>query len=176
MSIQVIPTHYNGITYRSRTEARWAVYFDCLRLNHDYEKEGYDLDGEWYLPDFNVENMIVEIKGQEPTLHEKTKARNLGQYLKKAIIILIGSPHFLSKHLIFIPPPDQSNTEDDFNPNSHGWGWHYFYFIDDNGVCINVLSHRNGAYKIKFNRGNTPLHEALSAAKNERFGVHNAAD
>lgn len=58
-------------------EARWAVFFDTLRLDWDYEKEGYDLgDLGFYLPDFWVSDlydrhghkgMFVEIKGQEAT-------------------------------------------------------------------------------------------------------------
>jgi len=39
----VIKTEYNGQLYRSRLEARWAVFFDSLGIKHEYEPEGYDL-------------------------------------------------------------------------------------------------------------------------------------
>jgi hypothetical protein len=51
--IKPIETQYKGYRFRSRLEARWAVFFDALELNWAYEPEGYDL-GEhgYYLPDF----------------------------------------------------------------------------------------------------------------------------
>jgi hypothetical protein len=51
--MKTLPTKYNGITFRSRTEARWAVLFDLMGVKWIYENEGYSLsNGEWYLPDF----------------------------------------------------------------------------------------------------------------------------
>jgi hypothetical protein len=46
---KAIRTKYNGILYRSRTEARWAVFFDSLGIKYLYESEGFDLSGRWYL-------------------------------------------------------------------------------------------------------------------------------
>ena len=53
--IEAIETQYKGYRFRSRLEARWAVFFDALGLSWEYEPEGFDL-GEhgWYLPDFRV--------------------------------------------------------------------------------------------------------------------------
>jgi hypothetical protein len=45
---------YKGHRFRSRLEARWAVFLDAIRVDWDYEKQGYDLNGRWYLPDFWV--------------------------------------------------------------------------------------------------------------------------
>jgi hypothetical protein len=50
--IKAIETEYNGFRFRSRLEARWAVWMDALGIQYRYEPEGFDLDGEWYLPDF----------------------------------------------------------------------------------------------------------------------------
>ena len=47
-----IETHYKGYRFRSRLEARWAVFFDALQIPYRYEPEGFDLNGLWYLPDF----------------------------------------------------------------------------------------------------------------------------
>src|SRR5690554_2670423 len=53
--IKAIETGYKGYRFRSRLEARWAVYFDALGLEWDYEPEGFHLsDGRMYLPDFRV--------------------------------------------------------------------------------------------------------------------------
>ncbi len=48
-----IDTLYNSNYFRSRLEARWAVFFDQIGIRWQYESEGYDLgDGVFYLPDF----------------------------------------------------------------------------------------------------------------------------
>jgi hypothetical protein len=51
-----IPTRYKGYHFRSRLEARWAVFFDALGLKWQYEVEGFTLpSGTRYLPDFCVQ-------------------------------------------------------------------------------------------------------------------------
>ena len=67
--LQPIETRYQGYLFRSRLEARWAVFFDRLNLHWEYEKEGFYLDdGTMYLPDFYVrsergEGWFIEVKG-----------------------------------------------------------------------------------------------------------------
>jgi hypothetical protein len=68
MTIQAIETSYRGMLLRSRTEARWAVFFDELRIQYQYEPEGFDLDGVRYLPDFRLTGIPLwfEVKGEYP--------------------------------------------------------------------------------------------------------------
>lgn len=55
MMIKAIETKYKGYRFRSRLEARWAVFFDACGYNWEYESEGYALPcGTYYLPDFKV--------------------------------------------------------------------------------------------------------------------------
>lgn len=65
--IKAIETRYKGYNFRSRLEARYAVFFDALGLKWVYEKEGFDL-GEYglYLPDFWLPELKLwyEIKGE----------------------------------------------------------------------------------------------------------------
>lgn len=35
-----IPTRYKGYRFRSRLEARWAIFFDGLQLNWEFEAQG----------------------------------------------------------------------------------------------------------------------------------------
>jgi hypothetical protein len=52
-NIRPIQTQYRGFRFRSRAEARWAVFFDTLEIRWQYELEGFDLGiAGWYLPDF----------------------------------------------------------------------------------------------------------------------------
>ena len=76
--IKPIETFYNGYRFRSRLEARWAVFFDALGVKYEYEPEGFDLgDGIYYLPDFRVQcygtrgncgnnpfDLYIEVKGK----------------------------------------------------------------------------------------------------------------
>lgn len=73
--MKAIQTVYNGYKFRSRLEARWAVFFDEININYQYEPQGFILnDGTHYLPDFylpdtylrtdNVKGVYLEIKHQ----------------------------------------------------------------------------------------------------------------
>lgn len=71
--IKAIQTYYNGYWYRSRLEARWAVFFDAAGIKYVYEPEGFvGFDGSKYLPDFYlpVEDIYVEVKGCDEKLED----------------------------------------------------------------------------------------------------------
>ena len=94
--LKAIDTFYNGYRFRSRLEARWAIFFDEMKIKYEYEKEGYDLDGVWYLPDFWIPSWkaFVEIKGQEPTQREIDKCLKLkDQVGRTKVIMFTGDPY-----------------------------------------------------------------------------------
>ncbi len=71
-AIKAIETSYKGHRFRSRLEARWAVFFDKLRWKWRYEHQGYVIgyadDTLPWLPDFEVitpsgQHFYVEVKG-----------------------------------------------------------------------------------------------------------------
>lgn len=69
VNIKAIETQYKGYRFRSRLEARWAVFFDSLRLRWEYEPEGFDLGkAGWYLPDFYLPDwgIWLEVKPDIP--------------------------------------------------------------------------------------------------------------
>ena len=57
-------TIYKGYRFRSRLEARWAVFFDALGTEYEYEAQGYQLRNGLYLPDFFLwqPETFVEVK------------------------------------------------------------------------------------------------------------------
>lgn len=63
--IKPIETYYNGYRFRSRLEARWAVFFDSLGIKYEYEPEGLSINGKNYLPDFYLpeSKQFFEVKG-----------------------------------------------------------------------------------------------------------------
>lgn len=89
---KAIETVYNGYRFRSRHEARWAVFFDKLKIRYRYEFEGFDLDGLRYLPDFYLpkQQCWIEIKPDLPTKKEREKAIRLCIGKKETVFILAG--------------------------------------------------------------------------------------
>lgn len=61
-NIKAIPTSYAGVNFRSRLEARWAVFFDAMNWRWAYEP----LDFGGWIPDFILhgarERILVEVK------------------------------------------------------------------------------------------------------------------
>lgn len=92
--IKAIETSYKGYRFRSRLEAKWAVFLDYVGWEWQYEPEGYDLGaGDRYLPDFLIEDVLwLEIKAKLPTEAELRKARKLADQSEKAIVFGVGLP------------------------------------------------------------------------------------
>lgn len=94
-AIKALETTYNGVTYRSRAEARWAVFFDHLGLNFLYEHQGYAVDGWAYLPDFllletTTPAMYAEVKpyiGADPEGERKLRALIAGRQNERGLIL-----------------------------------------------------------------------------------------
>ncbi len=64
--IAPLETRYAGCRFRSRIEARWAVFFDHLGVAWEYESQGYKVGRRKlpYLPDFFLptQALFVEVK------------------------------------------------------------------------------------------------------------------
>lgn len=73
--IKAIETYYDGYRFRSRLEARWAVFFNNISLEYEYEMDGFEMEGLCYLPDFYIPSLDrwLEIKGQMLTVSEIQK-------------------------------------------------------------------------------------------------------
>ena len=81
--IKAIETVYKGYRFRSRLEARYAVAFDVLNLEWEYEKEGFECgEAGWYLPDFYLSDSkwFVEIKGGKVSEKDQAKINYLDNY------------------------------------------------------------------------------------------------
>lgn len=101
MSIKAIETVWNGYRFRSRLEARWAVYFSSIKIKWEYENEGYELPSGRYLPDFWLPEVRLwaEVKTDNESLDE-TKIKELVQtahdekHPSQGILLLIGTPAY----------------------------------------------------------------------------------
>jgi len=116
-TIKPIETNFRGHKFRSRLEARWAVFFDCIGINWMYEYEGFELapvkkedeiymgkqiEGQlFYLPDFLIpsqnlfpEDTYFEVKPtQNLTLEESNKASRLAYHSEIRCCILSSIPN-----------------------------------------------------------------------------------
>ena len=153
--LKPIETHYKGYRFRSRLEARWAVFFDTLGIEWVYEPEGFDLgDGFYYLPDFRLIEarlpLWIEIKSNKPTEEEIEKATRLHQQSKDIVVI----------------------TWDDFEPRDYARFCYtptsLMFHTDDQGIfhCDKF----GGLIAIAVNRkSDSGIKEALKAARSARF-------
>lgn len=92
---KALDTRYAGHKFRSRLEAKWAVYFDALGARWEYEKQGFNLgNGQCYLPDFWMPDLEcwLEVKPEDPTPDEWNKCELLGQGTGRAVVIVWGMP------------------------------------------------------------------------------------
>lgn len=94
-----LPTEFEGHAYKSRGEARFAVFFKTLGLPYEYEPEGFELsDGTWYLPDFYLPTIRTwaECKPSFLFPDEENKCRLLSQGTGFPCLFLIGPPDFVA--------------------------------------------------------------------------------
>lgn len=141
MSIKPIETIYNGYRFRSRLEARWAVFFDAAGIKYQYEPEGFCVTGFdgpdfYYLPDFYFPDQEIygEVKGRPFTEQEKAKMAWSVDYhgpLENGLVLLGNIPSKL-----------ELDSMPDFNMPFVYWA---------KGIAEGVASFElNGFVKLKF--------------------------
>ncbi len=114
IQLKAIETVYNGYRFRSRLEARWAVFFDSLGIVYRYEAEGYDLgQAGYYLPDFFLPDykMFVEVKPDSNiSLVEKTKASQLVLQSGNRLLMVFDCLETEKPDLYYQHEPSQFNN------------------------------------------------------------------
>lgn len=94
-TVKAIPTYYNGNEYRSRTEARWAAFFESLGVPFVFEGVWFTTPEGGYLPDFMLwptakRECFIEIKGPEPIARDYARARSVEQTTGRKLRFLVG--------------------------------------------------------------------------------------
>jgi len=121
--IKAIETRYAGCHFRSRLEARWAVFFDALGIRWEYEPQGYEistgLDGRpeifRYLPDFHLPdlNQLVEVKGSWTATE-----------LERTCVAVCPHGTSIGGSLLLLGPVPRVNPDDSVAPHHALLGWH----------------------------------------------------
>ena len=137
-SIKPIETYYKGYRFRSRLEAKWAVFFDTAGIKYQYEPEGYTLEnGEAYLPDFYLPDLDVhvEVKGMREGYEQ--------EILRLQKFIVWGGP--IKQIVIFTDIPGKTPDGGIWHFPMYYWhgdgveaGW--FFFYDNGEKCHGNLS------------------------------------
>ena len=99
--LKAIETSFKGYKFRSRLEARWAVFFDAMGMDWTYEPEGFHLpNGVMYLPDFFVKNdsglcsywYEIKPKNSDPCLKVTEFNKSLNMNAEQSAEQLNGDP------------------------------------------------------------------------------------
>lgn len=173
--MKAIDTEYKGYLFRSRLEARWAVFFDALGIRYEYEKEGFDL-GEfgWYLPDFWIQSPLhqdvpeysdwgfwCEIKPTEATQEVLDVLYELVVETRHNALIFQGNPWFDEYTVTKISGHHQEIPE----------VWHGMEFCyDDTSKMVHLESDEGfGSHPIVYPADKLTLKNAYKAARSARF-------
>lgn len=111
--ISPIETHYAGCRFRSRLEARWAVFFDTLGLKWEYEPQGFVVhSGPGYLPDFAVQTpaclLFVEVKPSRPEAIDPAGVRRWERFAEALMETV--SPSQQAACMLIGPIPDPGSV------------------------------------------------------------------
>lgn len=107
-----IPTTYKGVQFRSKLEAKWAVFFDSMRVKWKYEPFSFNIGRHSYTPDFLLPEMdfrhetnampglgfgktkgvLFEIKPIAPNSDYKQGLHAAAETIKAPLILAIGTP------------------------------------------------------------------------------------
>lgn len=123
--MKAIQTIYKGRRFRSRLEARWAIFFDAIDIGWEYETEGFQLGKTKYLTDFRIQSfgankvdLYIEIKPNKPSIEEIHKCFEVANGTNTCVALICGTPGL----------PEFSNLGSDWNLKN---GYVTLYFPSD---------------------------------------------
>jgi len=138
--MKALETEYNGVLFRSRLEARWAILFDLLKLKWVYEPECFVLsNNQKYTPDFYIEDfdLYIEIK---PNFDWFNIAYHFERYeWMNNLLVLSGSYPNFNTNVLFRSEKELGIDLVFFNPFIIKKGWEYA----DDSVCLENLGLKN---------------------------------
>lgn len=118
-AIRPIETLYGGYRFRSRLEARWAVFFDALGVRWEYEPEGFVTPFGPYLPDFALPEWGAFAECKPYVSRDQIdrvgfmKAQTFAGFSKRGPIIgLIGTPDMIT-YPAWVPVVDWGDAPPD---------------------------------------------------------------
>lgn len=179
MGLTAIETRYAGHRFRSRLEARWAVFFDELDLDWVYEPEGFELPGpdetmRRYLPDFHLRGIgWFEVKGRRPDAEGWDLLERFAAEADEDLFVAIGShPDPARFDLSGHPVPWGDGDFDIATVFDHHYAFCVCPTCDRVGICFDARGARVCRHDLedKAYSGNHPrVLAAYAAARAARF-------
>lgn len=180
LAIPAIPTLYAGVLFRSRTEARWARFWDALDIGWDYEPQGFVAAGIPYLPDFAVFPALgvlwVEIKGSwqaDPEGVEKWRKFADRRPLpdKSRAALFAGAPSLKGAYMVVGGDDDQDDPlKGAWDDDTQQWrpcsGGHHFDLAYPGTFGAKYVE---DGCDWHIGPGEDRLRKAVDAARSERF-------
>ena len=159
-NLKAIETHYNGYRFRSRLEARWAVFFDSYGIEYEYELEGFELgNGLRYLPDFYLPafNVYVEIKPNCCfSLAELKKIDVFALDGDNNLLLVMGSP--TKEEMVFLNRCSTAPLDEYIGENEYG--------LSEDEIVSQYIGMAEDFSLVEFNRN--PLNNSLVLVYKER--------
>ena len=107
--VRALPVAYRGFRFRSRLEGRWAVFFDAIGIEYQYEPQGFQFDrGVCYLPDFYLPrvNTFAEVKPDLLTDNERWVCEQIVLATGRSFLYLEGPPDFRPYYCVSLDAGD----------------------------------------------------------------------
>ncbi|MDX9710126.1 MAG: hypothetical protein RBT64_11285 [Trichloromonas sp.] len=181
MSIQPIETRYRGYRFRSRLEAKWAVFFDAAKIRWLYEPQGFVVDGRPYLPDFYLPDIGCYFEVKPTSEYDLDFLQSFAYEVGENVVVAEGGipdpaewacePRIQLRVLYSVKPEE---CPDGF-VDGMAWGYNDMFLQCDNCGCICIM---NEVYSTMKNNcgacGDSharwmPLSFALETARGARF-------
>ena len=189
--LEPIETVYGGCRFRSRLEARWAVFFTRLGLDWEYEPQGFVVGQTFgrprnYLPDFHLPTLglYAEIK---PAAADQVDPDGVARWEDFAGEVATLWEHSRSAMLCG-PIPDPDTVDQYGPPRAARWyeagiyitgDWHYAWCACPTGAHYDIQSEARGGRILcgcpriqddRYRTGNDPrILNAYGAARTARF-------
>lgn len=180
MAIRPITTHYKGYKFRSRLEARWAVFFDTAKIKWEYEVQGFVVDADLYLPDFYLPEFhcYFEVKGSDE--YDMELLQRFAREIGRRVVVAQGP----------IPDPGEGTCGDEIGlqvllpldatdcsggiVDHTSWGYKDMFLRCDGCDRIAIMNEVYSSMKGACSCGDEgsrvmPLSDALTAARAARF-------
>lgn len=136
---KAIETVWHGYRFRSRLEAKWAVAFESMRFDWEFEPEGFSIDGMRYLPDFLIHNVIIR-DGLVDDLFVEVKGMPKNYDVDRMVMFSSKRPLYLVTHIPEYDPQNKPWYSDMFD-ECLDWPYpfNYTYIDRDNfGAFLGV--------------------------------------
>jgi len=159
-NLKAIETHYNGYRFRSRLEARWAVFFDSYGIEYEYELEGFELENKLrYLPDFYLPTLNVYVEVKPNRRFSFTELKKIDAFALDGdnnLLLIMGSP--TKEVMVLINRCSTAPLYEYIDENEYG--------LSEDEIVQEYIGNAEDFSLVEFNRN--PLNNSLALVYRER--------